>query len=144
MQDSTSLNEVTSQIPEELPTLPQLERALSQIVQAKYRAWTGHRSSKTVCRIKLDTVTLIIQCSVTPVEKMMDEREATRLRESINRRLKPLLLEVVTEFLGVPCNSIMLDTDSRTGETGAVITLAKEPVVRPSRRSIKTKPVEKH
>ncbi len=87
------------------PTRGQLERHLSQQIQAFYRQELGHQPSKVTCQLFDCKLAIIIENSITPAEKRLAEVGQEDLAEEVRVGLKeatqPKLKALIQEILEV-------------------------------------------
>lgn len=126
-----------------LPTRGQLERTLSQTIQAFYRQQLGHNPSKVTCQIFEQKVAIIIEDSVTPAEQLLaqqgQEELAEQVRSSLDDVTKPLIQQTLEEVLKVKVTDLLSDATLETGRTGIIAVLADIPQVRNPEAIPKTK-----
>lgn len=120
----------------ELQTRGQLERTLSQRLQAYYRQQLGHQPSKISCQLFDSQLAIILEDSITPAEKLLvkegKEALAEKVRFSLNDATKPELKSLIQEILGVEVTDLLSDATLDTGRTGIIAVLENPPQVRPS------------
>lgn len=130
-----------------LPTCGQLERELSQKIQALYRHQLGHKPSKILCHLFANHVVIIAEDTVTPVEKLLTQTNQDELvlkvRSEIKNTLKPQLQELIEEVLKVSVVALMSDTVLEKDCTGFLIFLTESPHVRNSSTLTKSKKYQK-
>ncbi len=132
------------------PTRGQLERALSQRIQALYRDQLGHQPGKVTCQLFADEIAIVIENSVTPPEHFLAQSGQTELvekvRDTLTDAIQPSLVAAIEEVLGVSVVDLMSDATFETGRTGMIVVLDQMPAVRnpqtiPKRSSPETKDV---
>ena len=126
------------------PTAGQLERTISQKVRALYRSQFGHQPSKVECHILDNKVVISLENTITPIEKLLEEAQASTLanqiRNFINLTIKPELQKLIEEVSQVNAIECLYDTEPRTGCAGAIVILANPPQLRTSKaKSLKKK-----
>lgn len=116
------------------PTRGQLERLLSQRLQALYRDQLGHQPGKVTCQIFDEKVALIIEDSITPPEQLLADRGqadlAEQVRSELDQAIKPGLKSLIEEVLGVCVLDLLSDATLETGRTGIIAVLEVTPEVR--------------
>ena len=116
------------------PTRGQLERLLSQRLQALYRDQLGHQPGKVTCQIFDEKVALIIEDSITPPEQLLADRGqadlAEQVRSELDEAIKPGLKSLIEEVLGVTVLDLLSDATLKTGRTGIIAVLEVTPEVR--------------
>jgi uncharacterized protein YbcI len=117
-----------------VPTRGQLERQLSQSVQAVYRRCMGHQPSKTVCDLGDCKVTIVLEDSITQPEQVLAQQGQDELvkevRSNLDEAFKPELKKTIEGVLGVQVTDILTDATLATGRAGIVIILDKTPTLR--------------
>ncbi|PZD75415.1 hypothetical protein C1752_00320 [Acaryochloris thomasi RCC1774] len=116
------------------PTIGQLERSLSQKIQALYREQLGHLPSKVTCQIFGEKLAVVIEDSLTQPEKLLVEEGqkdlATQVRSDLDDAIQPQLKTVIEDILGVQVLDVLSDATLSTGRTGLIAVLDKTPEVR--------------
>ncbi len=127
----------------ELQTRGQLERTLSQKIQAYYRQQLGHQPSKISCQLFDSHLAIIVEDSITPAEKLLvkegKEALAEKVRFSLNDATKPELKNLIEEILSVEVTDLLTDATIETGRTGIIAVLENPPQVRSSSTSSKVR-----
>lgn len=115
-------------------TVGQLERELSQRLQALYRDQLGQRPSKATCQIFESKVAIILEDSVTQPEQLLaDEGQkelAERVRADLEQAMRPQIKQLIEEVLHVEVLDLMSDATFNTGRTGIIVVLSETPTVR--------------
>ncbi len=126
-----------------LPTRGEMERNLSQSVQAFYRNQLGCRTDKVSCHILNNQVAIAIENPITPIEKLLnntgDERFINDLRDRIDTLVKQELLSQLKTVLGVEVMALTIDTALDNNLTGVIALLAQKPAIRDAKRNSKSK-----
>lgn len=116
------------------PTRGQLERMLSQRLQALYRERLGHQPGKVTCQLFDEKVAIILENSITPPEQLLADRGQSELAEQVRSELdeaiKPQLRHLIEEVLGVAVLDLLSDATLETGRTGIIAVLDLTPDVR--------------
>ena len=116
------------------PTRGQLERTLSQRIQALYRDQLGHQPSQVSCQILDTKIVIILENAVTQPEQLLvnsgQQELAEQVRSDLDAAIQPQLKELIEEVVGVPVIDLLSDAKLDTGRTGTIAILAKEPPVR--------------
>lgn len=116
------------------PTRGQLERTLSQRIQALYRNQLGHQPSKVICQLFDEKVAIVLEDSVTQPEQLLaqngQEDLAEQVRENLDKALEPQLKALIEEVVGVQVLDLLSDAKIETGRTGTIAVLAAVPKVR--------------
>lgn len=117
-----------------LPTRGQLERTLSQRVQAFYRAQLGHQPSRVQCYIADGKVIIVLEDSITKPEQVLmengQEQLAEKVRNDLDKALHPQLVALVEEIVGVKVIDILSDATFDTGRSGTIAILQDVPQLR--------------
>ncbi|MBE9069803.1 DUF2294 domain-containing protein [Leptolyngbya cf. ectocarpi LEGE 11479] len=120
--------------PIEQRTVGQLERELSQRLQALYREQLGQRPSKATCQVFESKVAIILEGSVTQPEQLLaDEGQqdlAERVRSDLDQAMRPQIKQLIEEVMQVEVLDLMSDATLNTGRTGIIVILAETPTVR--------------
>lgn len=115
-------------------TVGQLERQLSQKIQAFYRTHLGHQPSKVTCQIFDTKLAIILEDSVTRPEQLLANEGqldlAEQVRHDLDRVLRPQLIELLEEILGLKVLDLMSDATLETGRMGIIAVLERTPDVR--------------
>lgn len=116
------------------PTRGQLERSLSQQLQALYRTQLGHQPGKVTCQIFDEKVAIVFENSITPPEKLLADNGRAELAEQVRSDLKeafePQMKRLIEEVLNVVVLDLLSDATLETGRTGAIAILDASPNVR--------------
>jgi uncharacterized protein YbcI len=124
-----------------LPTRGQLERSLSQKIQALYRAQLGQQPSKVQCSISDGKVFLVLEDSITKPEQVLLQQGQTELaeqvRDDLSKALSHQLKDAITEVTGISVVDMMTDATLETGRVGTIAVLAEPPQYRESGRRFK-------
>jgi uncharacterized protein YbcI len=127
------------------PTRGQIERTLSQKIQAVYREHLGHCPSKVTCQLFDEKVAIVLENSITQPEQLLAEEGQTALVEQIQSDLKdairPKLKTAIEAVLHTEVLDLLSDADLESGRTGMIAVLAAAPELREasSNRKPKTK-----
>ncbi len=118
------------------PTRGQIERTLSQRIQALYRTQLEHQPSRVVCQIFDEKIAIILEDSITQPEQLLvdngQEELAEQVRSKLDEALEPQLKALIEEVVGVPVIDLLSDAKLETGRTATVVILAEMPQVRNS------------
>ncbi|MGB5960230.1 MAG: DUF2294 domain-containing protein [Coleofasciculaceae cyanobacterium] len=116
------------------PTRGQLERLLSQKLQALYRAKLGHQPGKVTCQLFDEKLAIIVENSITPPEQVLANNGQTELAEQVRtdleKAIQPQLKALIEEVLGVAVLDLLSDATLETGRTGIIAVLDVTPEVR--------------
>jgi uncharacterized protein YbcI len=126
-----------------IPTRGQLERTLSQRIQALYRTQLGQQPSRVQCQIFDGKVVIILEDSITKPEKVLvdngQEELAEKVRDDLEKAMHPQLSELIREIVGIDVVDVLSDATFETGRTGTIAVLADAPQFRDSQSSRRTK-----
>jgi uncharacterized protein YbcI len=118
------------------PTRGQLERTLSQRIQAFYRSQLGHRIGSVDCQIFEQKIVIVLENAVTQPEQLLANDGKEELVEEVHSSLKaaiqPQLKDLIETVVGVSVVDLLSDTTLKTERTGMIAVLAEEPQVRGS------------
>lgn len=116
------------------PTRGQVERALSQRIQALYRNQLEHQPSRISCQIFDEKVAIILEDSITQPEQLLvntgQEELAQEVRSEIDEALKPQIQSIIEEVVGVGVVDLLSNAKLDTGRTATVAILAETPKLR--------------
>lgn len=116
------------------PTRGQLERALSQRIQALYRNQLEHQPSKVTCQIFDEKIAIILEDSITQPEQLLansgEQELAEKVRDELNEALEPQLKALIEEIVGVTVVDLLTNARLETGRIATVAILAETPQLR--------------
>jgi uncharacterized protein YbcI len=139
--DSFINNSYLSNMTLPLPTRGQLERSLSQRVQALYRTQLGQQPSKVQCSISDGKVFLVLEDSITKPEQVLLQQGQTKLaeqvRDDLSKAWSEQLRDAIKEITGISVVDMMTDATLETGRVGTIAVLAEAPQYRESGRRSK-------
>ncbi|MGD1918935.1 MAG: DUF2294 domain-containing protein [Pleurocapsa sp.] len=128
---------------QQLYTRGQLERELSQKIQAFYRSHLGHRPSKVTCQLFDTKLAVIVEDSITNAEQILfDEGKddlAKKVRSNLENAIQPDLEKLIEEITKVEVLDMLSDATLETGRTGIIIILNKTPEIRNPENVVKNK-----
>jgi len=117
-----------------LLTCGQLERKLSQEIQAFYRQHLGHQPSKVTCQFFASKLAVIIENSITNAEKILVEEGksdlAQKVRSNLDDAIQPELKALIHQITDVEVLDLLCDATLDTGRTGIIVILSETPKVR--------------
>ena len=118
----------------DLLTRGQLERKISQEIQAFYRSYLGHQPSKVTCQIFSNKIALILENSITNAELILiDEGKndlAEKVRFNLGEAIQPKLKALIEEITAEKVADILSDATLNTGRTGIIFVLSDMPKIR--------------
>lgn len=116
------------------PTCGQLERSLSQRIQALYREQLGHRLGKVTCQLFESKIAIVIENSITQPEQVLAQEGKSSLAQEVHSCLdgliQPQLRSLLEDVLKVNVLDLLSDAAFETGRTGIIAILANTPLVR--------------
>lgn len=116
------------------PTRGQIERTLSQRIQALYRAQLEHQPSRVVCQIFDEKIAIILEDSITQPEQLLvnngQEELAEQVRLKLDNALEPQLKALIEEVVGVAVVDLLSNAKLETGRTATIVILSEMPQVR--------------
>ncbi|HEY9694999.1 MAG TPA: DUF2294 domain-containing protein [Oculatellaceae cyanobacterium] len=115
-------------------TRGQLERTLSQRIQALYRNELGHQPTKIVCQIFDSKIAIIMENSLTKPEQLLAENGkedlAEQLRSDLEEVIQPQIKALIEEIVGIAVIDLLSDSKLDTGRSGTIAVLADSPALR--------------
>lgn len=118
----------------EQQTVGQLEREVSQKMQALYRKYLGHQPSKVTCQLFDEKLAIILEDSVTQPEQLLAQdgqlELAKQVRADLNQAIRPQVKALVESILKVEVLDLLSDATLNTGRTGIIVILSDTPAVR--------------
>lgn len=128
---------------QDLQTRGQLERELSQKIQAFYRSHLGHQPSKVTCQLFDTRLAIIVEDSITNAEQILFDEGKDDLAENVHSNLdnaiRPELKKLIEEIANVEVVDLLSDATLETGRTGMIAILNKAPEVRNPENAAKNK-----
>ena len=111
------------------PTRGQIERTLSQRIQALYRTQLEHQPSRVTCQIFDEKIAIILEDSITQPEQLLVENDQEELAEQVRAKLdeatEPQLKALIEEVVGVAVIDLLSDAKLATGRTATIAILAQ-------------------
>jgi uncharacterized protein YbcI len=112
-------------------TRGQLERTLSQQFQKLYKEQLGHSTGKVSCRLFDNKLMVIVEGSLTQPEQLLLENGSSQQVEVLHTDLaqvvRPQLVDLVENTLGLKVIDLLSDTTLETARTGLVVILSDRP-----------------
>lgn len=116
------------------PTKGQLERNLSQRIQALYRSYLESQPAEVACQIFDNKIAIVLQNFTTrPVQLLAEQgkRElAQQVRFTLNKALEPQLKALIEEEVGIAVIDWLSDAKLESGHIGTIAILADTPQFR--------------
>ena len=121
-----------------LPTRGQLERQISQGVQALYQLQFGHLPRKVTCHIFGDKVAIVAEDTVTAIEQILHDNSqadlAREIRSAVCEAFTVRVKQTVTEILDIEVVDVVGDSTLESGCLGAIVFLKGSPQIRLAKR----------
>jgi uncharacterized protein YbcI len=118
----------------ERQTVGQLEREISQKIQALYKKNLGHQPGKVTCQLFDAKLAVILEDSITQPEQILAEEGkvelATQVHSDLTQAIQPEIRALVEEILQIDVLDILSDATLETGRTGMIIVMSDTPEVR--------------
>lgn len=115
-------------------TVGQLEREISQRLQAFYREQLGQQPSRVTCQLFNSTLAIVLEGAVTSPEQLLERHGQQELAETVNSAIsdviQPQLIQLLESILGVNVVDLLSDTTLETGRRGILAILSETPTVR--------------
>lgn len=115
-------------------TVGQLEREISQRLQAFYREQLGQQPSRVTCQLFNSTLAIVLEGAVTSPEQLLERHGQIELAETVNSAIsnviQPQLIQLLESILGVNVVDLLSDTTVETGRRGILAILSESPKVR--------------
>ncbi len=116
------------------PTCAQVERTITQQLQAFFREHIGQRPSKVVCQILNDGVVVILHDTLAPAERTLFDADRTesakQFRSELHELLKPRIKELIEPIVATSVTAVLVDSDLDTGISILTAILEDLPQVR--------------
>lgn len=115
-------------------TRGQIERNLTQKIQAFYLEQLGKRPERVTCQFFDEKLAIVIEKVVTPSEKLLIENGsqdfAQKLRIQLDTYIKPQLIELIEEIVGTGIITLLVNSDLKIDVSGIIAVLKNPPIVR--------------
>ena len=112
-------------------TVGQLERSISQKIQALYKRNLGHQPSKVTCQLFDSKMAIVLENSITQPEQLLMAEGETELvekvRTALNQALRPQIESLIESILGVEVLDLLSDVTMDTARTGIIAVLTHTP-----------------
>lgn len=123
-----------SKLPPQLVTRGQMEREISQKIEALLHQKLSHRPTKITCCLNGKVLSVLIEDALTKPEAILVDKSkpeiVIQVRNSIEQALRPLLQPLLTEILEVEVLEIFCQTKLKTRRMSIVATLKESPKLR--------------
>jgi uncharacterized protein YbcI len=130
------------------PTRGQIQRTLTQRIQALYREQLGHQPSKVTCQLSDSNLTIILENSITQPEQLLAQSGrqelAEQVRSDLDEAIQPQLKTLIENILNVEVVELLSDATLETGRTGIIALLTDTPNIRNSPLISKSKKKTPH
>ncbi len=124
-------------------TRGELERSLTQRIQALYFEELGKRPNKVTCQFFDEKLAIVLEEILTRSEEFLLANDCVTLveemRSQIDEVMKPQLANLIQEIVGVTVSSVLTDTDLNTKTSGIIALLHETPPVRDAESIPKSK-----
>lgn len=131
-------------MPSSKPTRGQVERTLTQRIQALYQEQTGKRPEKVTCQPFDEKFAIVIEKIITRSEQLLLASDrlvvAQEFRAQLDAVLKPKLIALIEEVIQVPVITLLNNSDLACDCAGMIAFLEDTPVVRDPQTIPKVKP----
>jgi uncharacterized protein YbcI len=118
----------------ERQTVGQLEREISQRIQALYKKRLGHQPGKVTCQLFDAKLAIILEDSITQPEQILADggkvELAAQVHSDLTQAIQPGIKALVEEVLQVDVLDVLSDATLETGRTGMIIVMSDTPEVR--------------
>lgn len=115
-------------------TRGQLERTLSQKLQAFYHEKVGRRPERITCQFFDEKLAIVLEKVTIPSERLLLEGKrpdfAHELRLQLDIQMKPLLQALLEEILGTGVVTMLINTDLKKDVSGIIAVLSDIPSIR--------------
>lgn len=112
-------------------TRQQLEQVFSQRIQDLYQTQVGHQPAKVTCELFDNKLAIILENAISRPVQLLAKSDrgnlAQQVRSNVDAAIKPQLLQVIEEVIGVSVVDLLIDTTIETGRTGIIAVLAVAP-----------------
>jgi len=116
------------------PTVGELQRTLSQTIQALYRNYLEHQPTRVTCQLLDTKLVIVLEDVLTQTETLLQDNGhkelAETVRDKIDSSLEPLLQEEIERILEVQVVDMLSDVTLETGRSAVVVILSDTPRVR--------------
>lgn len=124
---------------DKVPTRGEIERTLSQSIQAFYRNQLSCRVGKINCHILGNQIAIAIENPITALEKLLntsdEDKFMRKLRDRIDNMIKSELMTEIKNILDVEVIDLTIDTTIENNFTGVFALLDRRPTMREAKRS---------
>ncbi|MBD2184288.1 DUF2294 domain-containing protein [Planktothrix sp. FACHB-1355] len=115
-------------------TRQQLEQIFSQRIQQLYHSRVGHQPDRVSCQLFDNKLAIVLENAISRPVQLLAENDrsnlAQQVRLNVDAALKPELVQIVEDVLGVEALDLLTDTSIETGRTGIIAVLAVAPTDR--------------
>jgi uncharacterized protein YbcI len=107
------------------PTQQQKERSLAQTIQELYNQFVGNSQTQVICHLSSQTLTVVIENSISPTEKLMLEsgkKDAVlQWRSKLENMIQSQIRGAVEKELNVSILDVLIDTSINNNRTGLIL-----------------------
>lgn len=118
----------------EYPTVGELQRTLTQRIQALYRQHLEHQPSRITCQLFDRALLVLMEDALTQPELLLERSGHPELvatvRNKLEQVIQPQLKALVETVLDVPVQDVLNDSKVETGRSGLIFILTTMPKVR--------------
>ena len=115
-------------------TVGQIERTISQKMQALYKQHLGHQPTKVTCQLFDSKLAIVLEDSITQPEQLLLEQGksdlAEKVRDDLHQAIRPQIKSLIEDVLGIEVMDLMSDATQDTARTGIIVVLSRTPDVR--------------
>ncbi|MGD1896462.1 MAG: DUF2294 domain-containing protein [Phormidesmis sp.] len=115
-------------------TVGQIERTISQKMQALYKQHLGHQPTKVTCQLFDSKLAIVLEDSITQPEQLLLEQGksdlAEKVRDDLHQAIRPQIKSLIEDVLGIEVMDLMSDATLDTARTGIIVVLSRTPDVR--------------
>jgi uncharacterized protein YbcI len=112
----------------------ELQRQLSQRIQAFYKRRLEHQPTRVTCQLFDSSVAIVMEDAMTQPEIMLKGNGygdlASTVRSRVEQVIQPEIKQIIEEVLKVEVQDLLSDATSATGRSGMIAMLEKTPAVR--------------
>lgn len=109
-----------------------LEEMLSDRIQDVYRTQLGYAPKQVSCRLFDNKLAIVLDDAISrPVQILVENNHgnlAQQAKLNIDAAIKPQLVQVIEEVVGINVIDWLSDTTIETGRTGTIAVLANAPL----------------
>lgn len=115
-------------------TRGQIERNLTQRLQSLYSQELGQRPERVICQFFDEKLAIVLENMITRSEAFLVSNEraefAHEIRNQLDITMRPQIIALIEEVVGVNVNTILCDTDINNSVSGIIAILETLPAIR--------------